>query len=50
MERAVPILPGDDLSVAKDFYVGGLGFQVAFEVTDDGKNGQISLADNHGAD
>jgi uncharacterized glyoxalase superfamily protein PhnB len=43
MERAVPILPGDDLSVAKDFYVSGLGFQVAFEVTDDGKNGLLGL-------
>jgi catechol 2,3-dioxygenase-like lactoylglutathione lyase family enzyme len=43
MERAVPILPGDDIGVAKEFYVGGLGFQVAFEATDDGKNGLLGL-------
>jgi len=43
MERAIPILPGDDLTAAKDFYVRGLGFQVSFEVTDDGKNGLLGL-------
>lgn len=43
MERAVPILPADDLRVAKDFYVDSLGFSVAFEVTDDGKNGLLRL-------
>lgn len=26
MERAVPILPGNDVSTAKKFYVDGLGF------------------------
>jgi hypothetical protein len=41
MERAVPVLPGDDISVAKDFYVDGLGFQVSFEMTDDGKSGTL---------
>ena len=43
MERAVPILPGDDLSVAKQFYVGKLGFTVQFEATDDGKEGIIGV-------
>ena len=43
MERAIPILPGDDLGVAKQFYVDGLGFRVAFEVTDDGKNGLLGI-------
>jgi catechol 2,3-dioxygenase-like lactoylglutathione lyase family enzyme len=43
MERAVPILPGDDLSVAKHFYVSGLGFRVAFEATEDRKNGLVGL-------
>ena len=43
MERAVPALPGDDISVAKDFYVDGLGFQVSFEMTDDGKLGLLGL-------
>jgi catechol 2,3-dioxygenase-like lactoylglutathione lyase family enzyme len=37
MERAVPILPGDDLAVARDFYVDRLGFRVSFEATDDEK-------------
>jgi catechol 2,3-dioxygenase-like lactoylglutathione lyase family enzyme len=43
MERAVPILPADDLAVAKEFYVGGLGFSVSFEATDDGKTGLLGL-------
>jgi catechol 2,3-dioxygenase-like lactoylglutathione lyase family enzyme len=43
IERAVPILPGDDLAVAKEFYVGKLGFTVQFEATDDGKNGIMGL-------
>ena len=43
VERAVPILPGDDLRVAKDFYVDKLGFQVQFEATEDGKEGIMGL-------
>lgn len=43
LERAVPILPGDDLSVAKDFYAHRLGFEVEFEATDDGRNGIMGL-------
>ena len=43
LERAVPILPGDDLSVAKEFYVGKLGFTVQWEATEDGKNGIMGL-------
>jgi catechol 2,3-dioxygenase-like lactoylglutathione lyase family enzyme len=43
MERAVPILPADDLAVAKEFYVGALGFSVSFEATDDGKTGLLGL-------
>ncbi len=31
MERAIPILPGDDLEAMKRFYVDGLGFEVTFE-------------------
>jgi catechol 2,3-dioxygenase-like lactoylglutathione lyase family enzyme len=42
-ERAVPILPGDDLGIAKEFYVDRLGFNVRFEATDDGKNGIMGL-------
>jgi catechol 2,3-dioxygenase-like lactoylglutathione lyase family enzyme len=43
MDRATPILPADDLSVAKSFYVERLGFSVRFEVSDDGKNGILGL-------
>jgi catechol 2,3-dioxygenase-like lactoylglutathione lyase family enzyme len=43
VERAVPILPGDDLRVAKDFYVDKLGFQIQFEATADGKEGILGL-------
>lgn len=39
MERAVPVLPATDLAVARDFYVGKLGFTVSFAATDDGRNG-----------
>ena len=42
-ERAIPILPGDDLAVAKDFYVGRLGFTVQFEATEDGRSGIMGL-------
>jgi catechol 2,3-dioxygenase-like lactoylglutathione lyase family enzyme len=43
MERAVPILPADDLAAAKAFYVDGLGFSVAFEVSKDSHNGLLGL-------
>ena len=43
IERAVPILPGDDLAVARDFYVGKLGFTLQFEATDDGRNGIMGV-------
>jgi uncharacterized glyoxalase superfamily protein PhnB len=43
MEKAIPILPGDDIGVARRFYVDALGFGVSFEVTDDGKNGLLGL-------
>ncbi len=43
MERAVPILPGDDVKAAKEFYVDKLGFQVSFEASDDGKEGILGV-------
>lgn len=43
MDRAIPILPADNLRVAKEFYVDRLGFDIRFEVTDDGKNGLLGL-------
>jgi hypothetical protein len=42
MERAVPILPADDLSIAKQFYIDKLGFRVTFEESD-GKNGILGV-------
>lgn len=43
VELAVPILPVDDLALAKKFYVGALGFAIDFEVTDDGRNGLLGV-------
>jgi len=43
MERAVPILPTLDLTVAKSFYVDGLGFRVTFESSKDGHSGLLGL-------
>ena len=43
MERAVPILPADDLAAAKAFYVDGLGFRVTFEASEDGRTGLLGL-------
>jgi catechol 2,3-dioxygenase-like lactoylglutathione lyase family enzyme len=43
-ERAVPILPTEDLAAAKAFYVGKLGFTVQFEASDDGRTGLLGVA------
>ena len=43
VERAVPILPGDDLAVARAFYVDKLGFVVEYEATEDGRSGIMGL-------
>lgn len=43
MERAVPILPADDLAVAKAFYVERLSFSVTFEASEDGRSGLLGL-------
>ena len=42
-ERAIPILPGDDLGVAREFYVERLGFSVQYEATEDGRSGIMGL-------
>ena len=44
MERAVPILPTEDLAAAKAFYVDRLGFHVTFEVSKDGHSGLLGVA------
>lgn len=43
MERAVPILPGDDIGAAKEFYVRKLGFNILFEATENGRDGIMGL-------
>lgn len=43
MERAIPILPADDLTIARKFYVDRLGFRVTFEASEDGKTGLMGL-------
>jgi catechol 2,3-dioxygenase-like lactoylglutathione lyase family enzyme len=43
MERAVPILPADDLAAAKAFYVNGLGFRITFEASEDGRRGLLGI-------
>ena len=43
MERAIPILPANDLRVAKEFYVDRLGFDVRFEATENGRTGLLGV-------
>jgi uncharacterized glyoxalase superfamily protein PhnB len=42
-DQAVPVLPGDDLGVAKAFYVDSLGFSVRYESSEDGRAGIVGL-------
>jgi methylmalonyl-CoA/ethylmalonyl-CoA epimerase len=44
MDRAIPVLPTDDIAAAKTFYVDGLGFRVTWEASDDGHTGLLGLA------
>jgi catechol 2,3-dioxygenase-like lactoylglutathione lyase family enzyme len=43
MELAVPVIPADDITQARQFYVDKLGFQVTFEASDDGKSGIMGV-------
>ena len=43
MDKAVPILPTDDLAVARRFYVEGLGFTVRFDASADGHSGLLGV-------
>ena len=43
MERAVPVLPVENLAQAKRFYVDGLGFEVTFEVCNDDGSGLMGV-------
>lgn len=43
MELAVPVLPVEDLQIARQFYVDALGFEVTFEATADGRTGLLGV-------
>ena len=43
MERAIPILPVEDLDVAKEFYVDRLGFGIRFEHRGEGRDGLLGV-------
>ena len=43
-ERAIPVLPTEDLAKAKAFYADGLGFEVTFEASEDGHTGLLGVA------
>jgi catechol 2,3-dioxygenase-like lactoylglutathione lyase family enzyme len=42
-ELSVPILPADDLAIARQFYVDALGFGVTFDTSEDGDTGLLGL-------
>lgn len=45
MERAVPVIPADDIAASRSFYVDGLGFELTWGFTnDDGKTGMFGVA------
>jgi uncharacterized glyoxalase superfamily protein PhnB len=44
MERAIPVLPGDSVTIAREFYADRLGFSVTWDFTEDGRNGMIGFA------
>jgi predicted ester cyclase len=44
VEQAIPVLPADDLGVARAFYVEKLGFEVLYEASEDGRQGLLGLA------
>ena len=44
VERAVPVLPGDDLAAAREFYAGKLGFTVEYQASEDGHRGLLGLS------
>jgi hypothetical protein len=43
MERAIPILPADDLRVAREFYVDRLGFGIRFECMPEPRRGMLGI-------
>jgi catechol 2,3-dioxygenase-like lactoylglutathione lyase family enzyme len=43
MERAIPMLPTDDLADAMAFYVDRLGFRITFQASADGHSGLLGI-------
>lgn len=43
MERAVPVIPVEDLAVARAFYIDKLGFRATFEASEDGHTGLLGV-------
>lgn len=43
MERAIAVLPADDITVARRFYVEKLGFSVRFDTSDGSREGLLGL-------
>ena len=43
MERAIPVIPADDLATAREFYVTRLGFRAVFEASEDGHTGLLGV-------
>ena len=43
MERAIPVLPVENLDVAKEFYVHRLGFGIRFEHGGEGSDGLLGV-------
>ena len=43
MDRAIPVLPADDLRVAREFYVDKLGFDVRFELMNNTGQGLLGV-------
>lgn len=42
-DRAIPILPAENLAMARDFYVQRLGFTVSWEASEDGHTGLLGV-------
>ena len=43
MEQAIAILPGDSVTIARQFYSDGLGFEVTWEASEDGVEGLVGF-------
>jgi uncharacterized glyoxalase superfamily protein PhnB len=46
MDHAIPVLPGDSVTAAREFYEKALGFRVTWEASDNGIDGLIGFERN----